>query len=288
MDNSSWAIVLVVIAAIVISMGNLFALSGHNAGWVIASTPTATTIDYVVSDSSFGAIQNGFNWNQGSQFSLKVDGRNICSPNREYCQYWGGSNPYVDIPEYDCKCAVGSIKTEVANTVLYNNIDVKCGGYTIPITGTSIQSEGLVFSVPPISSTGMPGAVFDGNPSCAISGSITLTNGLFQTCPNELDFDPTRTYDVQGECVYQSCETDNTVFYSWCNERPTNDLLVTSSDLGAVFCGDNVCSSFESYSVCPDDCNAPEPPTPDPLKWIKDIFASIRKLICSVLPDFIC
>lgn len=288
MDNTSWAIVLVVVGALVIAYGNLFSLIGLNAGWIIASSPTENTIDYVVASSDMGSIGNGMSWSIAKQMSLKVDGRNICAPTRPICGYWGGSNPYADIPEYDCKCHFSSIKTEVANTVLDEYLTITCAGYTIPITKVEIQPEGLILSVPAVMNTGMPGSVYDTNPVCTISGGVTLTNSDFQTCPSELDFDHSRQYDVQGECIYQTCATDNTVWYSWCNERPTNDLLITGSDLTIVFCGDNVCSSFESINTCSADCTAPQPETPDPFKWFSDIIASIRGWICGLLPDFIC
>jgi len=52
-------------------------------------------------------------------------------------------------------------------------------------------------------------------------------------CPDTLDFNPMRSYshDTVNRCIYQRCEDDNTVLYSYCVGSATNSLIMTQQQI---------------------------------------------------------
>ena len=88
------------------------------------------------------------------------------------------------------------------------------------------------------------------NVGSTISGYIVFVKK--PKCPETLVFDPSRPYEIKDGCIYQKCEEDESVVYSYCLGRPTNDLILTQEQIEEYLYECKVDADCDSTEICED------------------------------------
>jgi hypothetical protein len=84
--------------------------------------------------------------------------------------------------------------------------------------------------------------------------SICSEGECVTPCPQSLQFNINRPYEIKDSCVYQTCEEDTDKWYSYCKGRPVNDLIISDSDLKVLFPSE--CISDEECIEEHQNCDA--------------------------------